>query len=61
MAEPPSEIPPEAPPEPVQHVSAEDARGGEIILRRKWERVVFLVGLVAAILLGLAIYALVWR
>ena len=35
--------------------------GGEIILRRKWERVVFLVGLVAAILLGLAIYVLVWR
>jgi len=57
MAEPPSETPPE----PMRHISAEDARGGEVILRRKWERVVFVVGLVAAILLGLVVYALVWR
>ena len=33
---------------------AEKARGGEIILRRPWQRVVFILGL-ALLLIGLAI------
>jgi hypothetical protein len=32
---------------------AEKARGGEIILRKRWQRVVFIAGLAGAILLGL--------
>ena len=31
---------------------AEKARGGEIILLKRWQRVVFIAGLVGAILLG---------
>ena len=52
---------PEAPPEPTRPVSAEDARGGGIILRRKWERAVFLAGLIGAILIGLVVCFAVWR
>ena len=33
--------------------SAEQARGGEIILRRRWQRVVFIAGLAGAALFGL--------
>jgi hypothetical protein len=40
--------------------SGEKARGGEIILRRRWERVVFLGGLAGCVLL-LLIADLVWR
>jgi hypothetical protein len=32
---------------------AEKARGGEIILREPWQRVVFIGGLIAAVLLSL--------
>ena len=31
--------------------SADEARGGEIILRQRWERIVFLGGLVGTVLL----------
>ena len=31
---------------------AEKARGGLIILRRRWQRVVFIAGLAAAVLVG---------
>ena len=44
--------PPEPPPPPKQPYPAENARGGEIILRRRWQRIVFLAGLVGAIVLG---------
>lgn len=33
--------------------SAEDARGGEIILRTRTRRIIFIGGLAAAVLLGL--------
>lgn len=36
-------------------ISAEKARGGEIILRKRWQRVVFIAGLAGSVLL-----ALVW-
>jgi len=35
--------------------SAEDARGGEIILRRRWQRAVFIAGLVGAVILAFAL------
>ena len=55
--------PPDQRPEPngTRHISAEDARGGEIILRKRWERIVFIAGLVAAILFGLAVSLSLWR
>jgi hypothetical protein len=36
-----------------RHISADDARGGEIILRTRGRRLIFLTGLVGAILLAL--------
>ena len=39
--------------------SADEARGGEIILRRRWERIVFLGGLAATVLL-LVIAQFIW-
>jgi hypothetical protein len=39
--------------------SADEARGGEIILRRHWEKVVFLGGLAGTILL-LVIAQFIW-
>ncbi|HEY2889341.1 MAG TPA: hypothetical protein VGJ31_01880 [Dongiaceae bacterium] len=36
--------------------SAEKARGGEIILRRRWQRIVFIAGLV-----GVALVAVIAR
>jgi hypothetical protein len=44
------EGPPEPPPYP-----AEKARGGEIILRRRWQRAIFIVGLAGAVLLALLV------
>ena len=41
-------------------ISAEDARQGEIILRRRWQRIVFIAGLasfVLFILFGSLVYA----
>jgi hypothetical protein len=55
-----ADLPPETPPEPVQHISARDARGGEIVLRKRWERGLFLAGLIAAVLLGLAVCFSLW-
>lgn len=37
------------------HYSADRARGGEIILRTRAERLIFIVGLVGAVLLALAL------
>ncbi|MEZ5831241.1 MAG: hypothetical protein R3D05_08665 [Dongiaceae bacterium] len=34
---------------------ADKARGGEIILRSRWQRVVFIAGLVGAVLIGLVL------
>jgi hypothetical protein len=39
---------------------AEKARGGEIILRKRWQRAVFIAGLAGAIILGFA-FALMGR
>jgi hypothetical protein len=45
-----------------QSYDAEKARGGEIILRARWERVVFFVGLGGAVVLGLALIIVrVWH
>ena len=41
-----------AEPEDPIHLSAEEARQGEEVMRKPWERIVFLVGLIAAIVLG---------
>jgi len=38
--------------------SAEDARGGEIILRTRARRVIFIAGLVGCVVLGLVVHAL---
>jgi hypothetical protein len=48
------------PEEPI-HLSAQDARQGENVLRRPWERAVFLVGLIGAVLLGLVLLVAAWR
>lgn len=37
------------------HISAEDARGGEIILRTPGRRAVFLGGLIGALAVGIAL------
>jgi hypothetical protein len=39
--------------------SADEARGGEIILRQRWEKIVFLGGLAATVLL-LVIAQFIW-
>jgi hypothetical protein len=46
-----------------QGYDAEKARGGEIILHARWERMVFVVGLGGAVVLGLAliIASVVWH
>ncbi|MBB3590925.1 hypothetical protein FHX08_001269 [Rhizobium sp. BK529] len=36
--------------------SAQDARGGEIILRTRTRRVIFIAGLAGCVLLGLVLY-----
>ena len=47
----------QAPPRgaPPAHYSADRARGGEIILRTRAERLIFIVGLAGAVLLALAL------
>ena len=47
-----------AEPEDPIHLSAEEARQAEEVLRKPWERVVFLIGLIGAIILGVV---LLWR
>ena len=44
------EGPPQPPPYP-----AEKARGGESILRRRWQRIVFIGALVAAVVVALVL------
>jgi hypothetical protein len=48
----------DGPPEPSPY-PAEDARGAEIILRRRWQRKVFVAGLIGIVLLA-ALIALAW-
>jgi len=38
--------------------SAQEARGGEIILRRRWQRVVFIAGLAGAVVLAFVLAVL---
>jgi hypothetical protein len=40
----------------VPHYSAEDVRGGEILLRTRTQRLIFIAGLAGAALLGLLAY-----
>ncbi|HWD60509.1 MAG TPA: hypothetical protein VG308_19655 [Stellaceae bacterium] len=40
-----------------QIIRSDKARGGDIVLRRGWERAVFIAGLVGAIVLGLVLAA----
>lgn len=44
---------PTEPEEKPIHISAEDARGGEIILRSRARRAVFLVGLIGMVVLAI--------
>ena len=37
------------------HLSANEARGGEIILHARWQRAIFLLGLVGFVLLALVL------
>ena len=56
LREPDTPFPP--PPRPKgeqQPYPAEKARGGEIILRKRWERAVFALGLAAVFVLALAL------
>jgi hypothetical protein len=36
----------------VIHISAENARGGEIVMRKRWERTVFIAGLLGSVVLA---------
>jgi len=40
-------------PDGAPHLSTEEARQGEIILKRRWQRLLFLIGLAAAMLLAI--------
>jgi hypothetical protein len=42
-------------PDPAPHISAEDARGGEIILRSRTRRIVFIAGLALVVLLAIVL------
>jgi hypothetical protein len=42
-----------APPDDRPHYSVEEVRQGEIILRKRWQRIVFIAGLVGMVLLAL--------
>jgi hypothetical protein len=45
-----------------ERIPADKARGGDIILRRGWERGVFIAGLIGAIVIGAVLAALTyWR
>ncbi|HWB50050.1 MAG TPA: hypothetical protein VG651_13140 [Stellaceae bacterium] len=43
-----------------QAYDAEKARSGEVVLRKPWERAVFVFGLAAAVLLGLVLAGWGW-
>lgn len=52
-------------PEAAHHKSeqaypADKARGGEVILRKRWQRVVFILGLAGAVVLGFAFTMITW-
>jgi hypothetical protein len=47
-----------SPPTAEHPISAEDSRQGDIVLRRPWQRIVFIAGLAAAVLLAAA--AVLW-
>jgi hypothetical protein len=50
------EAPPQPPPPPKETpYPAEKARGGEIILRERWQRAIFIGGLVGAVLLAIVL------
>lgn len=36
-------------PDPERHLAADDARQGEIVLRKRWQRLLFLIGLAATV------------
>ena len=40
-----------------QSIDADKARGGEVILRTPWRRIVFLAGLAGAVMLGVVLAA----
>ena len=44
---------------PVESYSTEQVRGGQIILRQRWEKIIFLGGLAATVLLRV-IAQLIW-
>lgn len=44
---------PDTRPERPEPYPAEKARGGEIVLRKRWQRIVFIGALAVAVLLGL--------
>jgi hypothetical protein len=53
------EAPPQPPPSPKETpYPAEKARGGEIILRERWQRAIFIGGLVGAVLLAIVLRVL---
>jgi hypothetical protein len=51
----PNNRPGEKPDEPI-HIDAEDARAGEIILRKRWQRRVFLAGLAGIVILFVVVF-----
>lgn len=42
-------------PEQGPHYSTEDVRQGEIILRKRWQRIVFIAGLVGMVVVAIAV------
>lgn len=42
-------------------ISAEKARQGEIILRKRWQRAVFIAGLFGIVVLAVLMRSLVWH
>lgn len=44
-----------------QHISAQDARGGEIVLRTRAPHLIFLAGLVGMIVLAVVLMVLEYR
>lgn len=49
----------ERPGEPI-HIDAEDARAGEVILRKRWQRWVFIAGLAGMVLLYVILRFVAW-
>jgi hypothetical protein len=49
----------ERPDEPI-HIDAEDARAGEIVLRKRWQRRVFIAGLAGIVVLFVILRFVAW-